>query len=184
MLSLNIVVAINYIAIIPIIGLGIGTSVIVANKIGENKENEASAFIKTAVIISLIYVIIIAVIEQFIPQYFAFAFLTNEVSTSDKELTYELVRALWFFGIGFVFSMIFASVLEAKKKTKLTFWVRLLITWGVSLPVLYYFSNYYKGESEKIVEAWVLGGIFELLVGLILAYFFYKTKCDKGNNNV
>jgi len=121
MLALNIAVAINYVAIIPIIGLGIGASALIANKIGQGTEAEANQFLKSAISLAMLYVIGIGILQFFFPRVFAYPFITDEISEADKLLTDSLVQVLWVYALAFCISMIFAGALEAKRLTKICF---------------------------------------------------------------
>src|SRR3989338_41952 len=164
--SLSALIAINYIMIIPIIGLATGVSTFVANKLGANEFHNVKIYLNTGFTLGIFYVIIASVMVLFLWQ----PILKSANFKVDSE-TFILAKyamfVLWTYPLAFVFTMIGASVLHAFGETRFSFIVRALITGVLSIPVLWLIVN--KAGMSPIILAicWSYGSFIEILIGII-----------------
>ena len=171
----NVALAINYIIIIPLIGLGIGTSIIIANKIGRGENTETFSVLKAAVVIAFIYIIIMTTIELTFASKLILPFMPDDTTPELVRVTISVVKVLFTYAIGFAFSMIMGGALEAVGLSKYVLWLRAIIIWGISLPIIYFVVRRNINNTEIIRFCWLTASVFELILGLIYGLlFFYK----------
>jgi MATE family multidrug resistance protein len=171
----NVGLAVNLIIIIPLIGLGIGNSILIANKIGGGETKKIIGVLKAAFCIAFIYICIMTVLELCFAYQFVLPFVTRDVDIETLTVAITVVKVLFTYAIGFAFSMIMGGALEAVGMTKHVFWIRAIVIWGMSLPIIYFVVNYNMNKSYIVPICWLIFSGFELLIGLIYGLsFLYK----------
>ncbi|WP_238348156.1 hypothetical protein [Pseudomonas mosselii] len=59
--------------------------------------------------------------------------------------------------------------------------VRLVLMWFISIPLIYYVAMSNRDTPSSLVTCWVVGSVFELLIGAI--YFWRIAKAIQGAEN-
>lgn len=170
----NIALTVNYIIIIPLIGLGIGTSIIISNKIGEGENEGTIDTLKAAIALSAIYITVMTILEFVFASKIILPFVTDDASVEAIELSMDVIKVLFTYAIGFALSMIMGGALEAVGLSKYVFWFRVVIIFGVSLPIIYFIIGRNIGNSDIVQICWVIGSIFEFVLGLIYGVIFFR----------
>jgi multidrug resistance protein, MATE family len=164
--SLSAVLVINYIMIIPIIGLATGTGTFVATKLGANEFNHVKNYLNAGFTLGIFYVIVTSILVLFFWQ----PMLKLAAFKADSE-TFILAKytmfVLWTYPFAFVFTMIGSSVLHAFGETRFSFIVRALITAIFSIPILWIIVNKAGLSSITLAICWLYGSVIELLIGRI-----------------
>jgi multidrug resistance protein, MATE family len=174
----NVGLAVNLIIIIPLIGLGIGNSILIANKIGAGERERTISIVKAAFCIAFIYISIMTMLELCFAHKFVLPFVTSDIDIETLTLANTVVKILFTYAIGFAFSMIMGGALEAVGMTKHVFWIRAIVIWGISLPIIYFVVNFNMNQPYIVPICWLIFSGFELLIGLICGVFFLH----KGRN--
>jgi len=177
----NINLTLNYLGIIPIIGLGIGCSILCATAIGKKQYAEVARILQVTVTIELGYVLIISGIQIAFPEILlrAFGDLGHNQQTLDAAI--DTQRVLWTFSGSFVFSMTGAAVLESIGLTRFALVVRLCLMWGVSIPLIYFTATTSRQNPNLLTLCWIIGSIFEFAIGVI--YFWRIIKAIRNSEN-
>lgn len=166
----NVNLTLNYLAIIPIIGLGIGCSVLCSNAIGCNDYDQILPVVKVTLLIEGAYVLAVSLAQLLTPTTLLepFGLLTSDslVQTTAVDTT----RVLWTYSASFVFSMTGAAVLEGFGMTRFILLTRICLMWGLSLPLIYLATHYGAGDPAWLPRIWIIGSIFEFAIGCI--YFW------------
>ena len=90
-------------------------------------------------------------------------------------MTISVVKVLFTYAIGFSFSMIMGGALEAVGLSKYVFWLRAVIIFGISLPIIYFVVRRNMNNTEIVQFCWLIGSVSEFILGLIYGVlFFYK----------
>jgi multidrug resistance protein, MATE family len=169
----NIGLAVNYVIIIPLMGLGIGTNVLVANKIGSGENDAILRVIKAAFYIAFIYVSVMTVLELLFTDYFLYPFLASNAEQEMISVASDVIKVLFTYAIGFAFSMILGGALEAVGMTKHVLWTRVIVFWGISLPIIYFVASANSNNSYFVPICWLIASLFELIIGLIYGILFF-----------
>lgn len=167
----NVNLTVNYIGGVPLIGLGIGCSVLCGNAIGENDYPQIPRILFVTMAIELAYVAIIAFFQIVTP-----ALLLSPFGLAGKPEEIQLVsiatsRVLWIYTVAFAFSMTGGAVLESFGLTRFLFATRITLMWVLSIPVTYVIAAGHLGEASFLPTCWVVGSLFEASIG---AMYFWR----------
>ncbi|QXH37678.1 polysaccharide biosynthesis C-terminal domain-containing protein [Pseudomonas muyukensis] len=177
----NVNLTINYLGIIPIIGLGIGCSILCATAAGERRYTDLAMILRVTVIIELCYVLLISSIQVTLPQVLLKAFGDLGHNPQTVALAIDTQRVLWTFSAAFIFSMTGAAVLESIGMARFTLVVRLVLMWAISIPLIYYVAMSNRNVPSSLITCWVIGSVFEFLIGAI--YFWRIAKAIREAEN-
>jgi MATE family multidrug resistance protein len=177
----NVNLTINYLGIIPIIGLGIGCSILCATAVGKKQYADVVKILQVTVTIELAYVLTISAIQIVFPELLlkAFGDLGHNQQTMDSAI--DTQRVLWTFSGAFVFSMTGAAVLESIGLTRFSLVVRLCLMWGVSIPLIYITATANRHDPNLLTLCWIIGSVFEFAIGVI--YFWRIIKAIRNSEN-
>ncbi|MCW8200422.1 multidrug transporter MatE [Verminephrobacter aporrectodeae subsp. tuberculatae] len=165
----NVNLTLNYLAIIPIIGLGIGCSVLCSNAIGRNDYDQIPPILKVTLFIEGAYVLIVSLAQVLAPTILLQPFGLS----SDSQILSSAVdttRVLWTYFASFVFSMTGAAVLEGFGMTRFILVTRIGLMWGLSLPLIYLATHHNAGDPAWLPRIWIIGSVFEFAIGCV--YFW------------
>ncbi|GFZ68611.1 putative multidrug resistance protein NorM [Pseudomonas amygdali pv. eriobotryae] len=177
----NVNLTINYLGIIPIIGLGIGCSILCATAAGKQQYAELATILRVTVIIELAYVLLISMVQIILPHILLKAFGELGHNQQTIDLAIDMQRVLWTFSGAFVFSMTGAAVLESIGMSRFSLVVRLVLMWLMSIPLIYYVAMGSRDTPSSLVTCWVIGSVFEFVIGII--YFWRIAKAIRGAEN-
>ncbi|MFJ4246918.1 multidrug resistance protein, MATE family [Pseudomonas helmanticensis] len=177
----NVNLTINYLGIIPIIGLGIGCSILCATAAGKQQYAELATILRVTVIIELAYVLLVSTVQITMPQVLLKAFGDLGHNPQTLALAIDTQRVLWTFSGAFVFSMTGAAVLESIGMARFSLIVRLVLMWFMSIPLIYYFAMNNRDAPSTLVTCWIIGSVFEFAIGGI--YFWRIAKAVRGAEN-
>ncbi|MCW7761976.1 MATE family efflux transporter [Photorhabdus luminescens] len=177
----NVNLTINYMAIIPVIGLGIGCSILCGNAVGAGRYHHLQRILLVTLVIELCYVGLVAVIQVGFPELLMSLFGLSHDSEAIYTLAIDTEKVLWTYSFTFVFSMTGSAVLECLGMTRFMFWIRFLMMWGLSVPLIYYTARHYEDAPETLITLWIIGSVFELFIGVV--YFLRIFKAIKNKEN-
>lgn len=177
----NVNLTINYLGIIPIIGLGIGCSILCATAAGKQQYAEVGRILRATVIIELLYVLVVSTVQIAIPEIVlkAFGDLGQDPELLSRAVDTE--RVLWTFSGAFVFSMTGAAVLESLGMARFSLVIRLLLMWCVSIPLIYYIASTHRDTASSLLMCWIVGSVFEFAIGVV--YFWRIAKAIRRREN-
>lgn len=170
----NIALSINYIMVIPLSGLGIGTSILIANKIGSEERESIKEIIKAAFALSFLFILIVFIMEYLFARNLAMIFMPKDAVPELILVATNIIIFLFTYGIGFAFSMIFGGALEAAGLAKNILWTRLILEFVLCLPIIYIVVQNNVGNHEMIKLCWIIYSTIELMIGLIYGVIFMK----------
>lgn len=174
----NISLSINYLIVIPLIGLGSGSSIIIAKKIGEGNKDKIWGTIVSSIIIGVAYAIILTIIEYIFSYNIIKLFMADK---SNMELLYEtdrIVKVLFIYALAFSISMIMGGALDAVGLSKYVLTLRLIIVLCIGIPIIYFLCKNNSGNMDMVPICWVILSFFEFLLGITYLFVFLK----KGMN--
>lgn len=166
----NVNLTVSYIGVIPLLGLGIGCSVLCGNALGQGQFEQVPRIMLVTLGIELVYVAFTAFLQIVTP-----GVLLDPFGLADKpdEIRHAAVatsKVLWTYSLAFAFSMTGQAVLEAFGLTRFLFAVRFVMMWVLSIPTVYLITLGHVGDAEYLPTAWVVGSSFEAGIGVL--YFW------------
>lgn len=115
--------SIAMVAFMPILGVGMGVSVLVGQHLGENRDDLAARATWTALQISWTYMVLISALYIFVPDLFLYGFFAqNNASPADKEALHttavNLLKIVAAYNMMDAMFMIFASAVKGAGDTR------------------------------------------------------------------
>jgi MATE family multidrug resistance protein len=169
----NVNLTLNYLAIIPIIGLGIGCSVLCGNAIGKGEFDRVFPILRMTVLIEGAYVLLVSLAQLLAPAKLLLPFGLETSHPLIMSTAIDTARVLWTYSASFVFSMTGAAVLESFGMTRFILVTRIGLMWGLSLPLIYLATHYGAGDPAWLPRIWIIGSVFECAIGCI---YFWRIK--------
>lgn len=165
----NINLTVNYMGIIPVLGLGIGCSVLCGNAIGENNYALIPRILLVTLALELTYIVVISFFQIATPGALLSPFGLADKPQEIQKASIATARVLWTYSLAFAFSMTGAAVLESFGLTRFLFVTRLVMMWLISIPTIYAITTTHVGNPGILPTCWVIGSMFEAVIGV--AYF-------------
>lgn len=177
----NINLTVNYMGIIPVLGLGIGCSVLCGNAIGENNYAQIPRVLLVTLAIELTYIVIISFFQIATPGALLSPFGLAHKPPEIQHASVATARVLWVYSLAFAFSMTGAAVLESFGLTRFLFVTRLVMMWIISIPTIYAITTAHVGNPNILPTCWVVGSSFEGVIGVL--YFWRIWAAIKKRQN-
>jgi MATE family multidrug resistance protein len=172
----NIALNINTLAFMPMIGMGIAISVLVGQRLGENRPELAERSTYSAFHLTFIYMTTIALLYVVWPDLFMRAFAAHSDLTQFapiRELTVVLLRFVALYSIFDAMNIIFASAIKGAGDTR--FVMFMIIALSISLLIVpSYAAIVYL--SMGIYGGWVFVTTYITVLGIVFFFRFLGGK--------
>lgn len=166
----NINLTVSYIGVIPLLGLGIGCSVLCGNALGQGEFEQVPRILLVTLALELVYVAFTAYLQIVTPSVLLDPFGLADKPQEIRHAAVATSKVLWTYSLAFAFSMTGQAVLEAFGLTRFLFAVRFVMMWVLSIPTIYLMTLGRVGDAEYLPVAWVVGSSFEAGIGIL--YFW------------
>ena len=177
----NINLTVNYMGIIPVLGLGIGCSVLCGNAIGENNFALIPRILLVTLVIELSYIVVISFFQIATPEPLLSPFGLANKPPEIQHASIATARVMWIYSLAFAFSMTGAAVLESFGLTRVLFLTRLVVMWFISIPTIYAIAAAHVGNPGILPTCWVVGSLYEAVIGVL--YFLRIFAAVKKRQN-
>jgi MATE family multidrug resistance protein len=177
----NINLTVNYMGIIPVLGLGIGCSVLCGNAIGENNYAQIPRILLVTLAIELMYIVVISFFQIATPAALLSPFGLANKPPEIQQASIATARVLWTYSLAFAFSMTGAAVLESFGLTRFLFLTRFILMWIISIPTIYAITTAHVGNPNILPTCWIVGSSFEAIIGVL--YFWRIWSAVKKRQN-
>ena len=174
----NINVSLNYLAIVPLSGLGVGCSVLCGNALGANDYGRIYRIIFVTLCIEMLYIAPVSFLEITTPRLLLGLFGLSDKPGEIQSAAAATSQVLWLFSVAFAFSMTGSAVLESFGLTKFPVITRVIIMWGLSIPTVYLVASRHRGHADFLPGCWIIGALFE---GMIGALYFWRIRIAVKN---
>lgn len=166
----NVNLTVSYIGVIPLLGLGIGCSVLCGNALGQGEFGQVPRILLVTLGIELAYVAFTAFLQIVTPSVLLDPFGLADKPDEIRRSAVATSKVLWTYSLAFAFSMTGQAVLEAFGLTRFLFAVRFVMMWVLSIPTIYLMTLGHVGDAEYLPVCWVVGSSFEAGIGML--YFW------------
>lgn len=163
----NVNLTVSYLGVIPLLGLGIGCSVLCGNALGKGEFEQVPRILIVTLAIELGYVALTAFFQTVTPDALLSPFGLAGKPQEIHHASVATARVLWTYSLAFVFSMTGQAVLESFGITRFVFVVRFVLMWLLSIPTIYLMNQAHVGDAEFLPTAWVIGSSFEAAIGVL-----------------
>ncbi|MFK2919049.1 multidrug transporter MatE [Dyella koreensis] len=166
----NVNLTVSYIGVIPLLGLGIGCSVLCGNALGQGEFGQVPRILLVTLGIELAYVAFTAFLQIVTPSVLLDPFGLADKPDEIRRSAVATSKVLWTYSLAFAFSMTGQAVLEAFGLTRFLFAVRFVMMWVLSIPTIYLMTLGHVGDAGYLPVCWVVGSSFEAGIGML--YFW------------
>lgn len=165
----NVAVSINYLAIIPIIGLAVGCSILTGNAVGAGDFEAVHRALRATLTVASAWIALVAVFLVGFPRVLLEPFGLTDTSDRAVEAAVTTSRVLVLYAIAFMLAMVGAAVLESFGFTRYVLLGRIVSTWCISVPLILLIALGHRGGPHTLPLIWSVYSGLECLLGL--AYF-------------
>ena len=177
----NIALALNYAAVIPLIGLGLGCGILSGKAVGAGRHRDIPHIMRVTWTISGLYVAVIAVLQITVPTLLLSPF---GLGGADSVVTAHLVaasRVLWTYSAAFMFSMVGSAVLECLGLARFGFLARVVLMWCLCIPTITAFVLLNRNDPDALPAMWVIFSAFEAVMALVCLWRVRRAVADEEN---
>lgn len=162
----NVALSINYAAVIPLIGLGYGCSILSAGAVGADDFSRVWRIIRSTLLIALTYVSIIGFFQVATPHLLLAPFGIGSLDSATADMAAATSRFLWAYAAAFAFSMIGSAVLESVGLARFAFRTRIISMWLICIPAIGLLVWLQAGNGRALPWMWVIFAACEGAMGL------------------
>jgi len=163
----NVAVSINYVAIIPVIGLAVGCSILTGNAIGARDFAAVHGALRATFVIASTWITLVAVFLIGFPELLLEPFGLTNSSQQAVDAAVTTSRVLCLYAVAFMFAMIGAAVLESFGLTRFVLLGRIAVVWCVSIPAILVIALGHRNEPDVLPVIWAVYSGLECLLGVI-----------------
>jgi len=162
----NVALSINYAAVIPLIGLGYGCSILSAGAAGAGRFDAIWRIIRSTLLVALTYVALIAVFQIATPRLLLIPFGIDSLNSTTADMATTTSRFLCLYAAAFAFSMVGSAVLESVGLAKFAFRARIVSMWLVCIPAIALLVWLQSGNGSALPLMWIIFAACEGAMGL------------------
>ncbi len=164
----NIALSIESLSFLPMVGISIATSILVGEYIGQRKLDVAEKSVKSALIISIAYSGLLAVLFWVTPDFFLSMFINGEQAGFDPETFFVrggfVVRLIGLYTVFDTIFIVYTGALKGAGDTRFAMLVQIIIAWLFFVPPVYMMITYF---NLGLYASWIWLLIYVLLLAVI-----------------
>jgi len=173
----NIVFSISTLAFLPMIGFGLGVSILVGQALGRNRPWEAETATRSTVHITFCYMLSVAMIFVIAPEWLLGLFRTRAHVTDNYEDILRrgvvLLRFVAFYSLFDTLFIVYASAIKGAGDTRFVMWSTGILSLGIMvIPV--YIAVFYLGAG--LYSTWTAITAYICLAGLLFRWRYFQGK--------
>ncbi|MEU3711234.1 MATE family efflux transporter [Streptomyces catenulae] len=169
----NVVLSLNYVAVIPLVGLGIGCSVLTGNAVGDHRHARVPALLRATFAIGGAYVLVIACCQIFLPTLLLAPFGLDGADAATTGTAVGAARVVWMYAVAFLCSMVGGAVLESFGLTRFVLLTRIGVVWALSVPSILAVALTHRGDSGTVPVIWAVYALYE---GVLAAVYLRRIR--------
>jgi multidrug resistance protein, MATE family len=169
----NIAFSINMLAVLPMLGMGSGVSILVGQRLGENRPDVAQQTTWNGFGMAWIYMSAIAALYALVPQAFLYFFESSDQKWPEvAALVPILLRFVAVYSVFDSMSMVFSFALRGAGDTRFVTVVSLALAWPIMVLPTWAAWRYDWG----IYWAWAFGSSYIIVAGFTFMFRFMAGK--------
>ncbi|WP_372921344.1 MATE family efflux transporter [Roseovarius sp.] len=179
----NFNIILNYISIMPIIGIAHGATVLSSNAIGSGDTGRILRIVVASLLVALVWVALVAAGLRLYGAEFIALFGIGEYGADVEALTLKVSKLLWLYAVAFTLSQIGGAVLQSMDVTGFIFRTRIVLMWCGSVPVAFFLAITAPDAITALPRMWVALSLFEAAIGVVLFLRAYRETSKPTNKN-
>jgi MATE family multidrug resistance protein len=172
----NIAFSINHLAFMPMFGFGTAASILVGQRLGENRPAEAARSVRLISELTFAYMASVAAIYFFAPGVFISAFAAQADPVRFAPIAVaasHLLKFVAFYSLFDTANIVFASAVKGAGDTRFVMWVSMALSWSLmALPsvaaVLWF--------DATLETLWAFATLYICVIGIVFTVRFARGK--------
>jgi MATE family multidrug resistance protein len=172
----NITLNINHLAFMPMVGLGMGLSILVGNRLGENRPELARKSAWSCFHITFVYMSLLAAGYAFLPRLFIIPYTVQadpEVFAPMALLATRLLKFVAVYSLFDAMNLIFASALKGAGDTRFVMAVSVVLNWSFMVIPSYLLITVF---NRGLYAIWTCATLYISLLGIAFLLRFLQGK--------
>ena len=179
----NFNIILNYISIIPLIGIAHGATVLSSNAIGQCNDARIFRIVAASFFVSLCWIVLVAAGLRVFGPNFVTVLGVSDYSADIDTLTIAVSKLLWLYAIAFMLSQIGGAVLQSLNVTGFIFRTRIVLMWCGSVPTAFLIAMTRDDFMIALQHMWIALSLFEAAIGVVFFWRAYREIRSRKNIN-
>ncbi|MFJ5272410.1 MATE family efflux transporter [Streptomyces sp. NPDC088358] len=177
----NVALALNYAAVIPLIGLGMGCNILCGKAVGAGAHRNIPHIMRVTLSISGLYVAVVALFQIVTPTLLLSPFGLDGADSAVTAHAVATSRVLWTYAFAFMFSMVGSAVLECLGLARFGFLARVVLMWCLCVPTIIAFVLLNRDDADMLPAMWVIFSAFEAAMAAVCLWRVRQAVTDEEN---
>lgn len=177
----NVALALNYAAVIPLIGLGTGCNILCGRAVGAGLHRDIPHIMRVTLTISGLYAAVVAVLQIVTPALLLSPFGLDGADSAVTARAAGTSRVLWTYSFAFMFSMTGSAVLECLGLARFGLLVRIALMWCLCIPTLTAFVLLNRDHADMLPAMWVIFSAFEAVTAWVCLWRIRRAVTNEEN---
>jgi MATE family multidrug resistance protein len=178
----NVALSVNYAAVIPLIGLGMGCNILCGAAVGADRHRDVPHIMRVTLLVSGAYVAVVTLLQVAWPALLLRPFGFDTASRAVRDSAVDTSRVLWLYAFAFMFSMVGSAVLECLGLARFGFVARIVWMWCLGVPVITVVVLTNRGDDGVLPVIWVVSSFFEAVMAATVLWRVRRAVRDRENN--
>ncbi|WP_369389833.1 MATE family efflux transporter [Streptomyces sp. CG1] len=177
----NVALALNYAAVIPLIGLGMGCNILCGKAVGAGRYRDIPHIMRVTLTTSGVYVAVVAVLQIATPALLLSPFGLDGAGSAVTGHAVDTSRVLWTYSAAFMFSMVGSGVLECLGLARFGFVARIVLMWVLCVPTITVFVLLNRDDPDMLPIMWVIFSAFEAAMAVVCLWRVRRAVANEEN---
>ncbi|HEX3956281.1 MAG TPA: MATE family efflux transporter [Trebonia sp.] len=177
----NIAVSLNYVAVIPPLGLALGCEVLCGSALGAGRFDRVWHIIRATLCIEAAYVGLIAFLQIVTPRLLLAPFGLGHVDAAAVGAAVDTSRMLWTYAVAFMLSIVATAVLDCFGLSRFGFLTRIVVMWGLSVPSICLIALTHRGDAGVLPLIWTVYSAYEAVIAAVCYWRIRRAVLAKEN---
>ncbi|MER6031962.1 MATE family efflux transporter [Streptomyces sp. NPDC001851] len=177
----NVVLALNYAAVIPLIGLGAGCAILCGKAVGAGRHRDIPHLMRVTLTLCAVYVAVVAVLQVAAPALLLSPFGLDGADAAVTAHAVDTSRVLWTYSAAFAFSLTGSGVLECLGLARFGFVARIVLMWGLCVPTIAVFVLLSRADADMLPVMWVIFSAFEAATAAVCLWRVRRAVAGEEN---
>jgi len=172
----NIVISISLLAFLPLVGFGLGLSVLVGQALGRNNPQEAERATSSTLHVTFLYIIVVVLIFILVPEWLMNLFRSRDPAQADYQSILKiglvLLRFVALYSLFDVLFVVYSSAIKGAGDTRFVMWAIGILSMGIMVIPVYFMVIHF---NTGIYPTW-----FALTAYICVAGIVFWRRYSKG----
>lgn len=180
----NVALSLNYAAVIPLIGLGLGCNILCGNAVGAGRHTGVPHIMRVTFVVSGAYVALVALFQIAGPTLLLLPFGLGHADAATTVHAIDTSRVLWTYAAAFMFSMVGSTVLECFGLARFGFIARMVLMWCLCIPSITVVALLGRDKPGLLPVIWVIFSFFEAVMAALCLWRIRRAVANQENQLV